>query len=321
MIITQTPLRISLLGGNTDFPSYYEKYGGVVLTTTIDKFIYCIVKNRFDDLIKVNYSIKESVEKVDDLQHELVREALKLTGIDKGIEITFISDIPTEGSGLGSSSSVTVGVLIALHRYKGETLSSEEIAKEACDIEINRLGKPIGVQDQYIAALGGLREIRFPYDGHNGTIDLPNGLRNTLDNSLMLFHTGINRKSSEVLSSIKLDKDILDHNKNLAELGIGAIKDGNIRKLGELLDEYWNFKKQLSNKISNEGIDEMYAKAIVAGAYGGKITGAGGGGFLMLVVPSEKRQAIRQALKDYKELPIRIEKDGSKIIFDIRRYE
>jgi len=319
MIISQTPLRISFLGGNTDFPAYYEKYGGVVLTTTIDKFIYCIVKNRFDDLIKINYSIKESVEKVDDIKHDLVREAMKVVGIDKGIEITFISDIPTEGSGLGSSSSVTVGVLLALHRYKGETLSSLEIAKEACDIELNRLKSPIGVQDQYIAALGGLREIRFPEGG--GVIDIPNGVRNQLDNSLMLFHTGINRQSSEVLQSIKLDKDILDHNKNLAEMGILAIKDGDIQRLGELLDEYWQYKKQLSNRISNPLIDEMYSKAIIEGAYGGKITGAGGGGFLMLIVPSEKRQAIRWALKDYKELPVRIEKDGGKIIFDINGYE
>jgi D-glycero-alpha-D-manno-heptose-7-phosphate kinase len=319
MIISQTPLRISLLGGNTDFPDYYEKYGGLVLTTTIDKYVYCIVKERYDDLIKLNYSVKESVSKVDELKHELVREALKLVGIKKGIEITFISDISTEGSGLGSSSSVTVGVLIALHRYKGETLSSLEIAKEACEIERNRLNKPIGVQDQYIASLGGLREIRFPTGG--GLIELPNGLRNQLDNSLMLFNTGQSRLSSEILSSIKLDKDILDHNKNLAEMGIWAIKDGNIQRLGELLDEYWTYKKKLSEKISNPEIDAMYENAIRAGAYGGKITGAGGGGFLMLIVPSEKRQAIRWALKEYKELPVRLEKDGGKIIFDIRRYD
>lgn len=318
MIISQTPLRISFLGGNTDFPSYYEKYGGVVLTTTIDKYIYCMVKERFDNLIKINYSIKESVEKVDDIKHELVREAMKLVGVENGIEITFISDIPTEGSGLGSSSSVTVGVLIALHRFKGETLSAEEIAKEACEIELNRLRKPIGVQDQYIAALGGLREIRFPTGGER--IELENGIRNTLDNSLMLFHTGISRKSSDVLSTIKLDKEILDHNKSLTELGITAVKNGNIEELGKLLDDYWKYKKLLSDKISNDEIDKMYAKSKIAGAYGGKITGAGGGGFLLLIVPSEKRFAVRQALTDYKELPIRIEKDGGKIIFDIRRY-
>jgi D-glycero-alpha-D-manno-heptose-7-phosphate kinase len=319
MIVSQTPLRLSILGGNTDFPSYYDKYGGVVLTTTIDKYIYCIVKERFDNLIRVKYSIQESVDKVDDLKHELVREAMKLLKIKGGIEIAFLSDIPGEGSGLGSSSSVTVGVLLALHRYKGETLSSKQIAKEACKIEIDILKKPIGVQDQYIAALGGLREIRFPEGGD--LIELPNGLRDTLDNSLMLFHTGISRQSSDILSTISLDKEILDHNKNLAELGIGAIKEGNIRKLGELLDEYWVFKKRLSDKISNPKIDEMYAKAIVAGAYGGKISGAGGGGFLMLLVPPEKRHDIRMALINYKELPVRIARDGGKIIFDIRRYE
>jgi D-glycero-alpha-D-manno-heptose-7-phosphate kinase len=321
MIITQTPLRISFLGGNTDFPSYYLKYGGVVLTTTIDKYVYCIVKNRFDDLIKINYSVKESVEKVDDIKHDLVREAMRLVGVGGGIEITFISDIPTEGCGLGSSSSVLVGLLIALHRYKGETLSSEQIATEACEIELIKLQRPIGVQDQYIAALGGLRAIRFPYRGDSELIDLPSGLRNTLDNSLMLFHTGLTRKSTEILSSVKLDKNILDHNKNLAELGICAVKDGDINKLGELLNEYWQLKKKLGDKISNSDIDKMYSDAIGAGAIGGKIAGAGGGGFLMLIVPSEKRSEIRHALRDYKELPVRLERDGGKIIFDIRRYE
>lgn len=319
MIISQTPLRISFLGGNTDFPSYYEKYGGVVLTTTIDKYIYCIVKNRFDNLIRVKYSIQESVEKVDDLKHELVREALKMLKVKGGIEIAFLSDIPGEGSGLGSSSSVTVGVLLALHRYMGENVSSEQLAKEACEIEIKRLGKPIGVQDQYIAALGGLREIRFPTGGRK--IELHNGTRNLLDNSLMLFHTGISRSSSDILSTITLDKKILDHNKNLAEMGINYIEEGNIMKLGELLDEYWQFKKQLSDKISNPLIDAMYNKAISVGAYGGKITGAGGGGFLMLIVPPEKRYEIRNALIDFKELPVRIVKDGAKIIFDINGYE
>ena len=319
MIITQTPLRISFLGGNTDFPSYYEKHGGLVLTTTIDKYIYCIVKKRFDKLIRINYSIKESVKRVSDIKHELVREAMKLVGIDNGIEITFMSDIPSEGSGLGSSSSVTVGVLIALHRYKGEVVSSEQIAKEACEIEIERLGKPIGVQDQHIAALGGLREIRFPKGGSR--IDLPDSIRNLMDNSLMLFHTGITRSSAKILSTIKLDEGILDHNKQLAKDGIKAIKSGNIKKLGLLLDEYWHFKKKLSKKISNPKIDDMYARAIVAGAYGGKITGAGGGGFLVLIVPSHRRQAIREELSEYQELPVRLGKDGGKVIFDIRQYD
>ena len=319
MIISQTPLRISFLGGNTDFPEYYEKYGGVVLTTSIDKYIYCIVKERFDSLIRVKYSIQESVNSVDELKHELVRESMRMLGVKPGIEIAFLSDIPGEGSGLGSSSSVTVGLLIALHRYVGETVSSEQIIKEACEIEINILGKRIGVQDQHIATLGGLREIRFPKGGH--IIELKNGNRDLLNNSLMLFHTGISRSSTDILSTINLDKNVLDHNKNLAELGILAIKDGNIQKLGELLDEYWQFKKQLSDKISNPEIDDMYIKAISAGAYGGKIAGAGGGGFLMLIVPPEKRHNVRNVLLKYKELPVRIGRDGSKIIFDIRQYD
>src|SRR3990167_4837248 len=152
MIITATPLRISLLGGNTDFPKYFKKYGGAVLTATIDKYVYCIVKERFDDLIYINYSIKEKVSKVEDIKHDLVREAMKLVGVDKGIEITFLSDIPSEGSGLGSSSTVTVGVLNALHQFKGESVPARQLAEEACKIEVDILKKPIGYQDQYAVA-------------------------------------------------------------------------------------------------------------------------------------------------------------------------
>ena len=161
MIITQTPLRLSFFGGNTDFPDYYLKHGGCVLTTAIDKYIYCIVKKRFDKKIYINYSKKEIVNSVDEIEHELVREALKKTGVENGVEITFLADIPSEGSGLGSSSAVLVGVLNALHHFIGETPSARQLAEEAVDIEVNILKKPIGVQDQYIAAFGGLRFIEF----------------------------------------------------------------------------------------------------------------------------------------------------------------
>lgn len=324
MIISQTPLRISFLGGNTDLPAYYSKYGGLVLTTAIDKYIYCIVKERFDDLIRVKYSIQESVENVNDLKHDLVREALKMLGITKGIEICFLGDIPTEGTGLGSSSSVTVGVLNALHSYKGEVVSAEQLAKEACHIEIDILKKPIGIQDQYAVALGGLRWLKFLKSGEveSQRVDISDILREDLDNSLMLFYTGITRDANKILSSLNVNENIklLNENKKLAEKGIKVLKEGNVHKLGKLLNKYWNIKKQLSSKISNDTINEMYEQAVKGGAIGGKIIGAGGGGFLLLMVPESKRLAVRNRLETYKELPFRLECDGSKIIFNIRRY-
>ena len=324
MLISQTPMRLSLLGGNTDFASYYLKYGGLVLTTTIDKYVYCIVKERFDDLIRVKYSIQESVERVDDLKHELVREAMRLIGITKGIEIAFLSDIPGEGSGLGSSSSVTVGVLNALHSYIGAPVNPMQLAEEAVKIEVDILKKPIGIQDQYIAALGGLRWIEFMKDGKvkSRRVHISNDLRRELDNNLMLFYTGMTRSSSKILSSLDLKghRELLDTNKSLAMKGIRALNTGNLEQLGKLLDTYWNLKKQLSNQISNPEINKMYGDAMEAGALGGKIAGAGGGGFLALIVPPEKRKAVKRALRDYKELPIGLECDGSKIIFNIKRY-
>lgn len=324
MIITKTPLRISFLGGNTDFYDYYSKYGGMVLTTTIDKYIYCIVNSRFDDLIYVNYSIKETVDDVNDLKHELVREAMKLVGVTKGIEISFLSDVPSTGSGLASSSSVTVGVLNALHNYIGDVVGAKQLAEEAIKIEVDILKKPIGIQDQYIVALGGLRKIEFETSGkvNSNRLVMSDSFREDLDNSLMMFYTGITRKADSVLSSlnIKGNSELLHKNKDLTKEGIKAINNGQLRKFGKLLDTYWQTKKALSKKISNNEIDMMYKEAIRAGAIGGKILGAGGGGFLLLMVPDSKRKAVRMRLARFKELPFRLERDGSKVIFNIRSY-
>lgn len=321
MIITQTALRLSFLGGNTDFREYYLNYGGLVLTTTIDKYVYCIVKERFDDLIIVNYTVKETVENVDDLKHELVREALKMLHIYKGIEISFLSDIPTEGTGLGSSSSVTVGVLNALHTYLGENVSSQQLAEEAVRIEIDILKKPIGVQDQNTVVLGGLRAIEFSTSGriYGQKVMIPESVREDFNNSLMLFYTGIARKSSEVLSTLDLvrDKPLLDQNKVLAENGITALLKGDLKGFGQLLDTYWTVKKQLSDKITNPEIDRMYESARKAGAIGGKVIGAGGGGFLLVMFPADKRAKVREALREYKELPFRFSNVGSRVIFHI----
>lgn len=315
MIITQTPLRISLLGGNTDFPDYYLKHGGLALTTAIDKYIYCIVKDRFDDKICVSYSIKEAVDKVDELKHELVREAMKLVGIEKGIEIAFMSDIPSEGSGLGSSSTVTVGVLNALHNYVNDPVSAKQLAEEACHIEREILKKPIGVQDQYIVAYGGLRKLVFNHKVEAKKVSLVNTIREDFDNSLMLFYTNRTRSSSAVLSSMKLDEKILGVNKKIAEQGIKALEHGDIGQFGRLLHKYWNFKKKLNGKVSDKEIDKMYSKARKAGAVGGKIVGAGGGGFLLLMVPSSHRVRVRKALKGFRELPFRMIDSGSQVIY------
>ena len=312
MIITRTPLRLSLLGGNTDYPAYFKKYGGVVLTTTIDKYIDCIVRERFDDMIYINYSVKEIVDKVDDIKHELVREAMRLVGIKDSIEITFLSDIPSEGSGLGSSSSVTVGLLNALHQYKNESVSARQLADEACEIEIDILKKPIGIQDQYAVAFGGLNLITM------GDEILINKIQSNteFEDSLMLFYTNKTRKSSKILSKMKLNKKILDQNKKLACLGATTINEYGIVYFGSLLNLYWNLKKKLNSYVTNTDIDKMYEKALKAGAIGGKIVGAGGGGFLLLVVKPENQNNVRRVMG--RELPFKISNYGSRVIFNIQ---
>jgi len=325
MIITQTPLRISFLGGGTDFPKFYREYGGCVLTTAIDKYVYCIVQKRFDEMIVVGYSKKEWVEKVDLLEHELVREAMKKTGVDRGVEITFLSDVPAAGTGLGSSSSVTVGVLNALYQYTGRAVEAERLAREACEIEIDILGKPIGVQDQYIAAYGGVDFIEFRRDGVISVepLGLPEALRADLESSMMIFFTGKTRKADVVLKEQK--ENINKKNKVLSEMaqqaraGRRLLQTGKIAQLGKLLDEGWKLKKTLASKITDGEIDKMYAAAKKAGAFGGKISGAGGGGFMTLFVSTSKRDLVRKAMNGLREMPVGLAKDGSKVIFNINR--
>ena len=320
MIITQTPLRLSLLGGNTDFREYFLNYGGLVLTATIDKYVYCIIQKRFDDLVIVNYSVKEIVDSAENVDHDLVREAMRMVGIKDGIEITFLSDVPSEGSGLGSSSAVTIGVLNALHQFKGESVTSKQLAEEAIKIELDILERPIGILDQHIIAVGGLRVIEFATSGKvfAQKVDINESIKEDFNNSLMLFYTGITRKADDILSvfNVSDNKPLLDQNKIFANDGVVALLKGDLRKFGEIMDTYWKMKKQLVDKVSNSEIDSMYEKAKKVGAIGGKIIGAGGGGFLLVVFPANKRAVIREALKDYKELPFRFTDCGSKIIFN-----
>lgn len=325
MIIVQTPLRVSLFGGGTDFPSFFREEGGCVLSTAIDKYIFITVKKRFDDLLRVGYTRTEMVEKVDDIQHELFREAIRLTGIKKGIEITSMGDIPSAGSGLGSSSTVTVGSLHALYTYLGEIVPAERLAREACEIEINILGKPIGIQDQYIAAYGGLRFIEFHQDGSVtlAKVELDARSKRRLNESMLLFFTGKTRQADTILTeqvnNINQRRAILRRMAEMARLAHTELKSGNPDAIGYLLHEAWELKKQLASGISNGEIDIIYDAARRAGAIGGKITGAGGGGFLLLYCPYEKQEAVRDALTGLQELPFQLENDGSKVIFNYRR--
>jgi len=325
VIITQTPLRISFAGGGTDFRGFYQTEPGAVVSTAIDKYIYVVLKERFDDKIRVGYSTTEMVDSVDDIHHELVREAMKMVGIRKGIEVSTMADIPSEGSGLGSSSTVTVGLLNALYAYKGEAVTAETLARQACEIEIDILGKPIGKQDQYIAAYGGLKHFRFHgnEEVEVSSIEIEAQARQRLSESLLLFYTGITRSASTVLSEQKSnigDKmEILTQMRNQADELARLLKVGTIASLGQTLREGWVRKKQLASGVSNTTIDDLYNRAMAAGAIGGKVTGAGGGGFFLVCVPPENRAAVRKALGELKELPMNLARDGSKIIFNVRR--
>lgn len=325
MIITRTPLRISFAGGGTDLSDFYKNHEGAVISSAIDKYVYVIVKERFDDKIYLNWSQKEIVDNIEQIKHELIREAMRKTGVTKGVEITTLSDIPAEGSGLGSSSSITVGLLQALYLYRGIIIDAERLAREACDIEINILGKPIGKQDQYIASYGGLRHFEFKKDD-NVIVTTPNIDNNFIYNlgvHLMLFFTGKTRKSIEILSEQKkkiVDSEhILKRMKDQSFEVLKAFNKGNARFLGKALEEGWELKKKLAGGISNPFIDTMYKKARKAGALGGKIAGAGGGGFLLLFVPLGKQDNVRKALSGFREMRFGLERDGSKSIFNIRR--
>jgi D-glycero-alpha-D-manno-heptose-7-phosphate kinase len=324
MIVVQTPLRISFLGGGTDFEDYYRlNGGGAVLTTAINKHTFVIIKERFDDMIYVSYSRKEIVERVEDLQHELIREAMKLTGVKKGVEITTLADIPSEGTGLGSSSSILVGLLLALHTYQGDSATAETLAREACQIEIDTLHKPIGKQDQYISAYGNMRFMTFKTSGITiEKFDICEEGKRRFDEHLLLFYTGRTRQADPILaeqkSNISETRPLLEEMTKLAYRGKDVLSEQAFCEFGELLHEGWNIKKQFASKVTNSDIDDIYQTARNAGAIGGKIAGAGGGGFMLLCCPPAKRDDIRAGLHGLKEFPFRSYYDGSKVIFNYR---
>jgi D-glycero-alpha-D-manno-heptose-7-phosphate kinase len=326
MIITQTPLRISIAGGGTDLAGYYRRSGGAVVSTAIDKYLFVIVKARFDDKIYVDYSRKEVVDSIDEIQHELVREAARMTGMKNGFEVAMMADIPSEGSGLGSSSSLTVGLLNAFYQFNGQQVGAERLAREACRIEIDILGKPIGKQDQYIAAYGGLRRFTFNPDDTVDVenIDLPESARRRFGSNLLLFFTDIVRQASSILSDqrekIVDTVGFHDEIRSLAGEVADALDAGDFDAIGSILHRNWELKKQLANGVSNAKIDEMYSDALRGGAIGGKISGAGGGGFLMVYCRRPDQDNVREILSTHREMPFMLEPHGSKVIFNIERY-
>lgn len=320
MIITRTPLRISFTGGGTDLPAFYKNGYGAVVSTSIDKYIYITVNKRFDDSIRVSYSQTEIVNHVDELKHDIARECLRMVGIPGGIEITSIADIPS-GTGLGSSSSFAVGLLNALYTYVGERLSAGELAKRACQIEINVLGHPIGKQDQYAAAYGGVNYFTFERSGdvqREKILVSDNDLRN-MNRKLMMFYTGIRRSADGILSrqsqETKNKMEVLMFMRDQAN----RMRDGRVQKgftpdFAKMLDEAWQKKKSITSGISNPEIDELYQKAISAGATGGKLLGAGGGGFILLYCDEPYQPAVREAL-GLRELDFEISLNGSRVVY------
>lgn len=329
MIISQTPYRVSFAGGGTDLRSFYERERGAVLSVGLNQHMYVTVSPRFKASTRIAYTKTEIADSIDDIQHTIAREALRMTGLGKHLEITTIGDVPS-GTGLGSSSSLAAGMLNALYAYKGQITSAQQLAEQACQIEIDILGKPIGKQDQYAAAYGSLNFIAFNPDG---TVDVepvpyrPETLTQ-LESRTLLMYTDQQRSADDILikqsaGTVQLDTfNILRQMRDLAIEMKGVISgSGSIDEFARLLNEGWLLKKSMGFGISNSAIDDWYAAAIKAGAQGGKLLGAGGGGFLMLVAPPERHQAIRNALGNPREIPFEIDRRGSRIIFISDRYK
>lgn len=332
MIVTRTPLRISLVGGGTDLPSFYRNQarGGAVVSFTIDKYIYIAVNMPFENKVRVSYSQTENVKLARDVRHEIVNACLDKMGITHRIEIVSISDIPGKGTGLGSSSAYTVGLLNALTQHcilhqinSARHYENTDVAEEACDVEIRLLGKPIGKQDQYAVAYCGLNQLIFSQKGDVNVrrIPLSNDKMKELSDHLLLFYTGKTRKSSEVLAkqnqNIKDDDNVvflMEKMRDMAYEMYSELLSGNISAVGELLDKNWSFKRRLADNISDTQIDELYMKAKDLGAVGGKVCGAGGGGFMLFYAPPIKHRQIADNL-GLRQVPFNITRQGTKLVF------
>jgi D-glycero-alpha-D-manno-heptose-7-phosphate kinase len=324
MIISRTPLRMSFAGGGSDFRAFYRQHSGAVVSTAIDKYVYVNVNKKFDDGIRIAYSKNEEVSSVAQIEHKLVRAAMRHLRLDGGIEITTIADIPSRGTGLGSSSSFTVGLLHALNAYQGRYVSSAQLGADSCHIEIDVCGEPIGKQDQYAAAFGGFNLIEFRPDDSVivSPIICERATIRELEASIIAFYTGTTRSASSILrrqsEEIAGDAGKQQTVKRITRLAYDLrdeLHRNNAEALGEILHESWMLKKSITQGISTVEIDGWYQSARSAGAAGGKILGAGAGGFLMLYAPQESHEAIKAALPMLRHIRMGFEPLGSRIIF------
>ncbi len=323
MIITRTPFRISFVGGGSDMETFYGQYPGAVLSTSINKYMYISShKYFFENQVRVKYSETETVDTFEDLKHPLLREAMRLTGVTKGIEISSIADIPS-GTGMGSSSSFTVGILHCLHAVKRQYVSHEQLAFEACRIEIDVLGEPIGKQDQYAAAFGGLNIIHFQPNGEVRVepLYIRNETYNRLQDNLLMFYVGNQRKASDILAEQKKNASQEDKFRVLKSM-VALVPDlreclyGNaLEDFGKILHENWILKQRLASQITNSQIDDIYKAGLDAGASGGKLLGAGGGGFMLFYCEPSKQQKLLERLKPLERFDFRFDREGSKLIY------
>ena len=325
MIVTRTPTRIPLGGGGTDIRSYASRYGGFLVSAAINRYVYITVNRRFEDSIRVSYSKTEIADSVDNIEHPIVREALRLMGLSSGLEIVSIADVPAN-TGLGSSGAFTVGLLNALHTFKRENVSAGTLAEEASAILMDVLGEPIGVHDQYLAALGGMTCLAIEQDGtvQASPLATSDGIVEELEASLLLFYTGVKRSASEVLAeesrAISRGHDgVTAALHTVKEIGFRvkeALETGNLRRFGELLDQHWQSKKRLSTRVSSDRIDRLYELARRNGALGGKIMGAGGGGFFMFCCDNHNKARLREAMatEGLRDMRFAIDFEGSKVL-------
>jgi D-glycero-alpha-D-manno-heptose-7-phosphate kinase len=322
VIISKTPLRVSFVGGGTDLPDFCVHHGGAVVSTTIDKWIHVIVAKRFEGDIRVSYSRTEIVENASQVEHELVRESLAVTGLPRSLEIVTLADVPTQGTGLGSSSAVTVGLLNALYAYQGIYKSSTELAEEAAQIEIDVLGKPIGRQDQYAAAFGGFNLIEFPPRAGGVRVEAvicPPATLERLHAQLMLFYTSRQRSASEILDRQRhatrdgSAEPALLKMRDLAYDLRDALTQGDVDAVGPMLLRHWELKRSLAEGVSDPEVDAWHDRALEAGATGAKLLGAGGGGFLLVAAAAGQHAAVRKALGNLRETPFRFAARGTQI--------
>jgi D-glycero-alpha-D-manno-heptose-7-phosphate kinase len=323
MIITRTPFRISFAGGGSDLPSFYRQHEGCVLSTTINKYMYVVIHPTFNrDETVVKYSKTETVTNIRQINHPIARQLLLDHKLD-GVEIVSTADIPS-GTGLSTSSAYTVGLIHAIHAFKGKFCSQERIAREACELEIEKLGEPIGKQDQYGTAVGGLKFIRFLPDESVEVepLIIHSDIRRQLDENLLLFYTGLTHSAGDILkeqnTNVTSESDKFQNLVHMTELAHemrNALTVGDLDSFGRILNENWQLKRKLASKITNPTIEKYYNIAMESGALGGKLLGAGGGGFLLFYCDKKYQRHLRSALSDLVELPFSMENSGTKVIY------